>query len=263
MALARTASDASRRALIEVKGVRQALPQGRRRRARWCSTTSTDLREGEIVGLLGRSGSGKSTLLRIDRRPDRRRATARSLSAASRSTARPRASRWCSRASRCSPGSPSSRMSRSDWRRSGVADAPSGARRALEAIDLIGLDGFEIRLSEGALRRHAPARRLRPRARRPSRRAADGRAVLGARRAHRRDPAHRSDRPLDRGAHADQVDPDGHPQHRGGGADVRPHPRLLVAIPAASSPKSRSSCRSRATGSIPRSANSSTASMRS
>jgi NitT/TauT family transport system ATP-binding protein len=32
----------------------------------WCSTGSNlSLREGEIVGLLGRSGSGKSTLLRI------------------------------------------------------------------------------------------------------------------------------------------------------------------------------------------------------
>ena len=35
----------------------------------WCSTASNlTLREGQIVGLLGRSGSGKSTLLRADRR---------------------------------------------------------------------------------------------------------------------------------------------------------------------------------------------------
>ena len=47
-----------------------------------------------------------------------------------------------------------------------------------------------------------------------------------------------------------EVDPDGHAQHRGGGADVRPHPRSSHPTPAASSPRSRSTCRSRATVSI-------------
>ena len=35
-------------------------------------------------------------------------------------------------------------------------------QRALKAIDTIGLDGFEFGVSEGALRRHAPARRVSP-----------------------------------------------------------------------------------------------------
>ena len=113
------------------------------------------------------------------------------------------------------------------WRRCGIA-AAERRKRALAAIDLIGLDGFESRLSEGAVGRHAPARRLRPRAGGASRPAADGRAVLGARRADRRDPAHRPDRSVVRGPAADQVGADGDAQHRGGGADVRPHPGVLV-----------------------------------
>ena len=56
----------------------------------------------------------------------------------------------------------------------------------------------------------------------------DGRALLGARRAHRRDAAHRPPRPLGRRPHADQIDPDGHAQYRGGGADVRPHRRSVL-----------------------------------
>jgi ABC-type nitrate/sulfonate/bicarbonate transport system permease component len=47
-----------------------------------------------------------------------------------------------------------------------------------------------VRLSEGAVRGHAPAGRLRPRAGRPAGRAADGRAVLRAGRADRGQPAH-------------------------------------------------------------------------
>ncbi len=50
----------------------------------------------------------------------------------------------------------------------------------------VGLAGFEDKLSARAVRRHAPARRPRPRAGGRRRRAADGRAVLGGRRA---DPA--------------------------------------------------------------------------
>ncbi len=61
------------------------------------------LREGEIVGMLGRSGSGKSTLLRIIAgliEPTDGEVTY----LANRSKVRPRVSRWCSRPSRCSRG---------------------------------------------------------------------------------------------------------------------------------------------------------------
>ena len=101
-------------------------------------------------------------------------------------------------------------------------------KRALKAIDTIGLDGFEIRLPEGTFGRHAPARRLRPGSRHAAEDPADGRAVLGARRAHRRNLAHRPARSLAGRAHTDQSHPDGHPQYRGGGADGRPHSRAVV-----------------------------------
>ena len=61
---------------------------------------------------------------------------------------------------------------------------------------MIGLDGFESRLPQGALRRHAAARRLRPRAGARTGPAADGRAVLRAGRADRGEPAHRADDPV-------------------------------------------------------------------
>ena len=61
------------------------------------------LKEGEIVGLLGRSGSGKSTLLRLISGLAQPTAGASSIMA-SRSPGPHPASRWCSRPSRCFPG---------------------------------------------------------------------------------------------------------------------------------------------------------------
>ena len=113
---------------------------------------------------------------------------------------------------------------------------------------------LRIRLSARTLRRHAPARRLRPRARRASQHPADGRAVLGARRAHGGNPAHRLSRPLGRRQAADQGRHSRDPQHRGGGADVRPHPPVLNQSRAHHHARSRSICRSRATASIRNSA---------
>ncbi len=62
------------------------------------------LRAGEIVGLLGRSGSGKSTLLRIIAglvTPHRRDGE---LPGAAAERPPPKASPWCFKPSRCSPG---------------------------------------------------------------------------------------------------------------------------------------------------------------
>ena len=59
-------------------------------------------------------------------------------------------------------------------------------------IEMVGLAGFESALSARAVRRHEAARRPRPRARHRSQRAADGRAVRGARRADPRPHAGRA-----------------------------------------------------------------------
>ena len=163
---------------------------------------SLALEEGEIVGLLGRSGCGKSTLLRIiaglTGRP-----RARSSIMASRSTARPRASPWCSRASLCSPGYRCSPMSRSACGpRKCRRRRRAGARSA--AIDLIGLDGFELaypkELSGGMRQRVGFARALVVH---PNILLMDepfsALDVLTA-----ETLAHRSPRPLGRGPHADQ-----------------------------------------------------------
>ena len=244
-------TSSSRPASLEVKNVSQhyhtgsgeqrragsrpclALPEGRRDRR-----PARPLRLRQVLACCASSPGWSAGLRR------------RQLSRRSRSTGPSTASPWCSRASRCFPGSRCKPMS-------SLACAPAKcprrkrASRALKAIDLIGLDGFESAFPKELSGRHAPARRLRPRARRPSQHPSDGRAVLGARRAHRRDVAHRSSRPLGRGPHADQVDFDGDPQHRGGGADVRPHHRPLVesrphrrrnhrhAAASAQSPRSR------------------------
>ena len=76
-------------------------------------------------------------------------------------------------------------------------------------------------------RRHAPARRLCPRAGRASEHPSDGRAVLRARRADRGDAAHRFPRIVGRRQAADQGRHPGDAQYRGSGADVRPHPAVL------------------------------------
>ncbi len=91
-------------ALLEVQGCRQAYHKEASADLVVLDDVNLDLREGEIVALLGRSGSGKSTLLRIVAgllTPTAGDVLWRGRKIA---TARPRAWRWCSRASRCSPG---------------------------------------------------------------------------------------------------------------------------------------------------------------
>ena len=60
----------------------------------------------------------------------------------------------------------------------GVAARRAPASAPARSSSLVGLDGWEDKLPVRALRRHAAARRPRPRARRRHRRPADGRGVL-------------------------------------------------------------------------------------
>ena len=127
--------------LIDIAGVRQAYHKGGSPDLVVLDDVSLTIREGEIVGLLGRSGSGKSSLLRI----------IAGLVAPSAG-----AVTWCGRPVD-GPSEGLSMVFQSfalfPWltvlqnveiglEAQGIP-ATERRRRALEAIDLIGLDGFE------------------------------------------------------------------------------------------------------------------------
>ncbi len=126
--------------LVDVQGMRQVYHKGDNPDLVVLDDVSVQIREGEIVGLLGRSGSGKSTLLRI----------ISGLLVASSGKVQ-----WCGKPV---PGLAKACPWSSELRALPLADG-SGKRgigleaqgvaaaerrqRALQAIDLIGLDGFE------------------------------------------------------------------------------------------------------------------------
>ena len=196
--------------LLEVKDVCQSYLTGSGETgALVLDHVSLTLKEGEIVGLLGRSGSGKSSLLRIISglaKPTSGEVTFRGepvrgpfeeiamvfQSAALVSVA------FRSRQCRTWPQGQKSAGERSPLTRV-ESDRPHRPRR------------FRIGLSEGIVGRHAPARRLCPRARGQPQHSPDGRALFGARRAHGGNASYRPPRSLGRRPHADQIDIDGHP----------------------------------------------------
>ena len=195
--------------LLDIRGVCRSFPKGSGEDLLVLEKVDLTLRSGEIVGLLGRSGSGKSTLLRI----------IAGLIAPSSGDAKCRGETikgppngvamvfqsfalfpWLTvlakrRVGTGSTGHRSRRAAHAGARR----DRPDRSRR------------LRVRLPQGIVRRHAPARRICARAGRASRPFADGRAVFGARRADRRDAAYRPDRSLDRRPSADQIRADGNP----------------------------------------------------
>ncbi len=138
-----------------------ALSQGRRRRPAGARRRRPHAAATTRSSACSAARARASRRCCAHRRPDDAQRPAPSLSAARRSTARPTASRWCSRASPCSPGSPCRRTSSSAWRRSGVPpgrapQARAGRHRPDRPRRL------RERLSEGAVRRHAPAGRASP-----------------------------------------------------------------------------------------------------
>ena len=238
--------------LLEIHGVRQAFEKSGGGELVVLDGVELELAEGEIVGLLGRSGSGKSTLLRLI--AGLAHPTAGTVNYLGQPVVGPAAGvAMVFQGFALFPWLTVHENVRLGLEALGLP-ADEIHSRSLAAIDLIGLDGFESaypRELSGGMRQRVG---LRPGAGRPPQHPADGRAVLRPRRAYGRNPAHRFPRPLVRGPAADQGRHPGDAQHRGGGLDVRPHPGVLDQSRAASSPTSRWSCHSRATGSTRRSA---------
>ena len=202
--------DTSVATILDVDNVSQVFSTGSgEARAPVLSDVSLRMKTGEIVALLGRSGSGKSTLLRLIAgltRPTQGTVKiggelvvgpAKEVAMVFQSFA---LFPWLDVLDNVEIGPRSNGVPLDETR-----------KRALKAIDTIGLDGFESaypkELSGGMRQRVGFARALVMQPNDP----ADGRAVLRARRAHRRNLAHRPARPVARRAHTDQGDPDGHP----------------------------------------------------
>ena len=122
--------------------------------------------------------------------------------------------------------------------------APSPRPRARRSV---GLQGFRERLSQGAVRRHETARGFRARAGRGAGNPVHGRALLRARRPHRREPARRAAGTVARqeDSHAEHFP--GHPQHRGSRPAGGPHHRSGPQPGPASARISASPSSSRAT----------------
>jgi NitT/TauT family transport system ATP-binding protein len=151
---------AAGQALIEVRNVRQAFPRPSGAERVVIDKVNMSLREHEIVGLLGRSGCGKSTLLRIV--AGLAHASAGEVVYLGKPIEGPSEGiamvfqtfaifPWLTVLENVEAG----------LEAQGVAGAR--CKRALAAIDLDRPRRLRIRLSPGALRRHAPARRSRPR----------------------------------------------------------------------------------------------------
>jgi len=127
--------------LLNVEHVRRTFPRGGGEDLLVLEDVNLNLREGEIVGLLGRSGSGKSTLLRLiaglsEPTAGHLRYLGQPISGPAPGIAMVFQSfalfPWLSVFENVALGLEAQRMPKADIR-----------KRSLAAIDLIGLDGFE------------------------------------------------------------------------------------------------------------------------
>ena len=179
---------------------RQVLPLGRRHRA-------TGARRRRLHAARGRDrraarasrARARSTLAAHHGRPDRRRRRQRALSRPAAVRRRRAAISMVFQSFALFPWLTVQQNVELGLEARGVGRAERArARRGGDQPDRPGR--LRRRAAARAVGRHAPARGHRARARRRARRAADGRGLLGARRADRRAPARRHPRALDAAA---------------------------------------------------------------
>ncbi|MCL2716801.1 MAG: nitrate/sulfonate/bicarbonate ABC transporter ATP-binding protein, partial [Alphaproteobacteria bacterium] len=127
--------------LVSIRNVCRSFPKASGEQLTVLENVDLTIRSGEIVGLLGRSGSGKSTLLRIIAgliRPSSGDATFRGAAIAGA----PEGLAMVFQSFALFPWLTVLQNVELGLEALGV-EAHEGRKRALEAIDLIGLDGFE------------------------------------------------------------------------------------------------------------------------
>ncbi len=159
-------------ALLDIHGLRQTFPKADGGELLVLDGVELKVSEGQIVGLLGRTGSGKSTLLRliaglalpsdgtVTYLGHPVNAPAPGIAMVFQGFA---LFPWLTVLENVQLGLEALGLPGAEIR-----------KRALAAIDLIGLDGYEFSLSARAVRGHASARRFRPCAGGASEHPADG-----------------------------------------------------------------------------------------
>ena len=187
-----------------------------------------EVRDGEMLALLGQSGSGKSTILRLMAGLTEPTQGAVLSHGAPLDGVNPRLAivfqsfalyPWLTVQENVQVGLIQRRLDRA----AGTGGDRPGARAHRP-------DRLRECVSEAVVRRHAPARRFCAGARRAAGSAVHGRAVQRTRRPHRGEPAHPGGRSVARlGARRPQEHLSGDPQHRRGGVHRHPHCHHLVA----------------------------------
>ena len=202
--------------LLQCTDVRKAFPKPDGAELLVLEGMNLELREGQIVGLLGRSGSGKSTLLRLIAGLAEPTCRTSALSGSADFGSAPGIAMvfqsfalfpWLTVFENVALGLEAQRMSAG-----GNPQAVPGRDRSHR------LGRIRVRLSARVVGRHAPARGLRPRAGGASEYSAHGRAVFRAGRVDRGDAANRFPGSVGGRPDAHQGRHSGDSQHRRGGA---------------------------------------------